>query len=274
MHQIQKIKKLAIVINNKNAGAIEFSKDLATIAEGLGVEVKTTTSYPLDSEFLKNQDACCTIGGDGTILGTVRQAVKYDVPVLGIQFGKLGFMATLSPEQAIVELQDIIAGHYELEDRALLKCKNNAGIEVFALNDIVIKNVDSSRLIPLRVFADGQYVTQYSSDGLIFSTPTGSTAYNLSAGGPIIHTKAEVTAMTPICAHSLSNRPVIFSKDITLTVTCDHPNIRGIASIDGNFIFQPDNLFPLEINVATQKFPLIKTKSYSHFEVLRNKLKW
>ena len=271
---MKKIRKLAIVINAKNIGASEFSQRLSSIAKDSGCDVKSSSAYPLATDFLEGQDMCCTIGGDGTILGTVRQSIKYNVPVLGIQYGKLGFMATLSPEQGLTELKDILLGNYEIDSRALLKCRNKAGLITYALNDLVIKNADSSRLIPLRVYADGHYVNQYSSDGVIFSTPTGSTAYNLSAGGPIIHSDAEVTAMTPICAHSLTNRPVIFPKHITLTVTRDPDDISSIASVDGNFIYEPENLFPLQIEVSKNKFQLIKTKSYANFEILRNKLNW
>lgn len=271
---MKKIEKLAIVTNSKNDGAFNYSQKLANIIKDLGITVKTTTNYPLEKDILKDQDACISIGGDGTILGTVRQAVEFQVPVLGIQYGKLGFMATLSPEQAITKIPSIIEGDFELENRSLLSCKNNDGIEIFALNDIVIKNADSSRLIPLRVYADDQFVNEYTSDGVIFSTPTGSTAYNLSAGGPLIHTAADVTALTPICAHSLTNRSVIFPKNIKLKVTCDSSNISGIAAVDGNYIYEPQGLFPLEISVAREKFQLIKTKNYSHFEIIRNKLKW
>src|SRR5581483_1562545 len=156
---------------------------------------KSTTRFPLPRGFLKNFDACCVIGGDGTLLGVARESAEQRVPIIGVNRGSLGFLTTFSADEARAHFAELLKGAFQIERRAMLDCSTGPGSHDLALNDVLIKDEVNSRLVRLEVFADDELVTEYMCDGLIFSTPTGSTAYNLSAGGPIVHPGADVIAM-------------------------------------------------------------------------------
>ena len=142
------------------------------------------------------------IGGDGTLLGVLDAALRSDCAVLGVNMGKLGFLATFSAEEAAKDLPKLVKGYYEITERSILCCTTKSGESVYGLNDVVLKETDGSGLIRLQVASNGTPVSEYDCDGLIFSTPTGSTAYNLSAGGPIIGIRVSAIAMTPICPYA------------------------------------------------------------------------
>jgi NAD+ kinase len=201
------IRRLALVVNAAKDGARDVSRDLVSIARKAGTRVSVTSRFPIPAGALKGVDACCVIGGDGTLLGVAGEALRAKVPLIGVNRGGLGFLTTFSADEARVCFADLLAGNYRVTTRSLLACSPGKGKPDFALNDVLVKDAVSSRLARLEVEADGELVTEYSCDGLIFSTPTGSTAYNLSAGGPIIHPDAEVIAMTPICPQSEPQRP-------------------------------------------------------------------
>src|SRR5580698_9476637 len=227
------IRKLAFVINAEKEGASELAHTLVGTAERAGATVKQTTTFPVAAGYLKGQDACCVIGGDGTLLGVAREAALEQVPIIGVNRGGLGFLTTFSPEEARVQFPDLLRGAFRIDRRAMLKCAIGSAPAEVALNDVLVKAAENSRLIRLEVVADGQLVNDYVCDGLIFSTPTGSTAYNLSAGGPIVHPAAKVIAMTPICPHTLSNRAIIFRDNVQLRVWNRSPGTRLLVAIDG-----------------------------------------
>src|SRR5690625_1876117 len=210
------LRKLAFIVNPSKSGAAELADRLITLSQEKGADVTITDTFPVAEDFLNGRDACCVIGGDGTLLSAVVQSVREQVPIIGVNRGTLGFLTILSPEEARENFPLILEGDFNVSPRAVLQCGNNE--TNIALNDIVIREAHSSRLISLDVFANDEWVTRFSCDGLIFSTPTGSTAYNLSAGGPITHPNAHVIAMTPICPHTLSNRTVIFDENVQLKV--------------------------------------------------------
>ncbi len=268
------IKHLGLVINNKNPGAIELGDNIKSLAESLGVTVKKTLHYPVPKTFLKGMDACCTIGGDGTILGIAEQAIQFNVPVFGIQHGKLGFLATFNPEDAKEKILSLLKGEYQRVERTVIQCHTVTNLKKASLNDVVIKNHETSKLIHLRVYASNQLINEYSCDGLIFSTPTGSTAYNLSAGGPIVDPLSQVITMTPICAHTLTNRSVIFNSESELRIECvEKENLTQVA-IDGQIFYRGDTVFPLTIKNYSKTFSLLQLKNHSHFNILQSKLKW
>ena len=156
----------------------------------------------------------------------------------------------------------------------MLDCSTGRGAHDLALNDVLIKDEINSRLVRLEVFADDELVTEYTCDGLIFSTATGSTAYNLSAGGPIVHPSAAVIAMTPICPHTLSNRSIIFRENVRLRVYNRTPDSRLLVAMDGQRNLKVSERSPVEISVAKLRLPLAQQLDYSHFSVVRAKLKW
>ncbi|MBC2595358.1 NAD(+)/NADH kinase [Ruficoccus amylovorans] len=267
------ITRIALVVNAQKTGAHELGKMLTHLCAQAGVESRLTTSHPVERDFLKGMDACCVLGGDGTLLSAVPESMAHRVPVFGINQGKLGFLATLSVEESEWQFKRILAGEYIIEERSTLHCTSAGGEEAFAFNDVVLKSPDSQGLIGLRVTCDEELVTDYWADGLIFCTSTGSTAYNLSAGGPIVHPHSNVITMTPICAHTLTNRSMIFPSRSRLAVNCSPRGKPPIISVDGNLAFHGCRL-PLSIRRADTTVPLLQPPNHSHFRILRSKLMW
>lgn len=266
------LKKIAFVVNARKQGAPELTEVLTETARGLGVEIETTTHFPVPDDFLKEVDACCVIGGDGTLLSVVTQASRFKVPIIGVNRGTLGFLTVFTPDEARETFRRLIEGKFHLSSRSLLQCEGDDS--PVALNDIVIKETLSSRLISLDLFVNGGSVTQFSGDGLIFSTPTGSTAYNLSASGPIAHPDARVIVMTPICPHTLSNRTVIFDENITLRVVNAQPDQPLSVVLDGQRTLSLEGGASLSIAMSKARVSLVQPLNYDHFGVLRAKLGW
>jgi NAD+ kinase len=267
------LRQIAFVVNSEKAGASVLARELMAIARKAGVRVKQTTAMPLRRGYLKGCDACCVVGGDGTLLGVAVEAARAQVPIIGVNRGSLGFLTTFSAEEARASFPELLRGSFRLDSRAMLACSTGRGGQDLALNDVLIKNEKNSRLVRLEVWADGQLVNDYQCDGLIFSTPTGSTAYNLSAGGPILHPATRVIALTPICPHTLSNRTVIFRDSVQLKVV-NRSKGRLLVALDGqrNLRFGQDA--PVRISLARQRLPLAQRADYSHFSVVRTKLIW
>ena len=267
------LRQLAFVVNEEKAGAPALARELAAIARAAGVRFKTTTRFPLPRNFLRNCDACCVIGGDGTLLGVARESADGQVPIIGVNRGSLGFLTTFSADEARSHFADLLAGHFKIDHRMMLDCSTGPGGHDLALNDVVIKDEVNSRLVRLEVFADGELVTDYTCDGLIFSTATGSTAYNLSAGGPILHPSAAVIAMTPICPHTLSNRSIIFRDTVRLRVFNRSDDSRLLVAMDGQRNLKV-SASAVEISMSKRRLPLVQRADYSHFAVVRTKLNW
>ncbi len=267
------LRHLAFVVNEQKPGACELADDLVAIASAAGVATRLTRVFPLPASLLRDVDACCVIGGDGTLLGAAPAAAEAGVPLIGVNRGSLGFLTTFSADEARDCLPALLAGDFAVTERGLVSCRAGAAEPITALNDILIKDASNSRLVRLEVFADDELVTDYLCDGLIFSTPTGSTAYNLSAGGPLVHPSAEVLAMTPICPHTLSNRSIIFRAGVRLRVF-SHSDSGLVIAADGRILPPPAAGAPIEIALAPRRLRLIQRRDYSHFAIVRAKLKW
>ena len=242
------LRQLAFVVNVEKDGALALSRELVAIARRAGVALKQTTRFPLPKGWLHGCDACCVIGGDGTLLGVARESAREQVPIIGVNRGSLGFLTTFSADEARAQFMELLEGQFRVAHRAMLDCSTGTGPHDLALNDVLIKDEINSRLVRLEVFADGELVTDYTCDGLIFSTPTGSTAYNLSAGGPIMHPAAGVIAMTPICPHTLSNRSIIFRENVRLRVFNRSPGSRLLVAMDGQRNLKVGAASPVEIS--------------------------
>lgn len=268
------IRKLAFVINEEKSGAHEVASALMAVARRAGVTLKQTKRYPLPRGYLDGCDACCVIGGDGTLLGVARESARSGVPLIGVNRGSLGFLTTFSAEEARTHFAALLQGNFIVHQRTMLSCSAANGSHDLALNDVLIKDEINSRLVHLEVFADGELVTGYTCDGLIFSTPTGSTAYNLSAGGPLIHPDAAVIAMTPICPHTLSNRAIIFREGVQLRIFNRTGNSRLLVAMDGQRNLKVGLDSPVDISIAKHRLALAQSPDYSHFSVVRAKLKW
>ena len=275
---MKSINKIAFCVNTEKPGAQELCKELQALAKQLGVQSTFCKKYPITVDCLNDHDACCVIGGDGTMLSAVNASVKNQVPIFGINLGKLGFLATIPLKSAKENFVSMLKGEFTLAKRFILECSTIDGRKAIALNDVVVKHYAPSRLMELNVLCNGQFVNAYASDGIIISTPTGSTAYNLSAGGPIIVPGANVFAMTPICPHTLTNRSVIFDNKSILTIdtpyTSGHLEKQAHVSLDGQVPWNPKDIFPLTIKIAKETFSLLQPKDYSHFNILSQKLRW
>jgi NAD+ kinase len=268
------IRRLAFVVNEHKTGAAELAEALAAIARDAGVDVQVSGKTPIPAGWLRGQDACCVIGGDGTLLGIVGEAAREQVPVIGVNRGNLGFLTTFSAEESVSTFPALLAGDFQLSPRVLLTCSAGPDQAHLALNDVLIKDETGSTLVRLEVYADDELVTDYYCDGLIFCTPTGSTAYNLSAGGPLVHPRAEVIALTPICPHTLSNRTIIFQQGVKLRVRNRPSCQRLLVALDGQRNFAVAEAGSVEIAIAPERLLLAQRTGYSHFAIMRAKLKW
>ncbi|MGH8020665.1 MAG: NAD(+)/NADH kinase [Opitutaceae bacterium] len=267
------IRSLALIINDGKAGAAEVGESISRACDKRGVDVRESTTFPLAAGFLKGVDACCVVGGDGTLLGVVQEAAREQAPIIGVNRGSLGFLTTFTAEEAKNDFGAILEGRFRVDHRGLLECKTSAGSGL-ALNDVLIKDQAASRIARLEVYADDELVTEFFCDGLIFSTPTGSTAYNLSAGGPLIHPSAEAIALTPICPHTLSNRTVIFPERVRLRVENCTSDSTLLVAIDGHSNQMLSEGGAIEIRLSDTLLPLATPLGYEHFHVVRSKLKW
>ncbi len=269
-----RLKDILFVVNCSKQGAEELVQDLSRLTEEAGARATVITEFPLPSEAMKGRDLCVVVGGDGTLLGVVEAASSWQVPVLGVNLGRLGFMASFSPVDIMDQFKEFLTGTLTYRNLAVLSCESPGLGPVHALNDIVIK-ARSSRLIRLEVHCEDEHMNTYHADGIIISTPTGSTAYNLSAGGPIVHPSARVMVVTPINPHTLSNRAIVLDDSHVIAVHLLGDSHEVQVAADGREIFGTLPRFPVQVRVHPERtFHLVQPESYSHYYVLRNKLRW
>ena len=233
----------------------------------------------LHPDLLADLDLLLTLGGDGTLLRGARMVAPYGVPVLGVNLGHLGFLTSVGPEELEVALDRVMAGDTIPDERMVLEIRaEKANGEVrsscLALNDAVLHRGGMARMIRMAVFAHGEEVGTYSADGNILATPTGSTAYSLSAGGPIVSPVVDCIIATPICPHTLAVRPLVLSATETVTVEVLTPSEELILTVDGQ---ESANLVPGDRLVARRTDPplrLVRFPGQTFFSTLRRKLRW
>ncbi len=224
-------------------------------------------------------DLIIVVGGDGSLLNAARAVVAHQIPVLGINRGRLGFLADILPHNMEQELEAIFAGQYLKEQRFLLSAQvkrhNTVVMQEIALNDIVLYNGGLARMIDFEVYVNDQFVLRQQADGIITATPTGSTAYGLSAGGPILFPTLNAITITPMCPHTLSNRPIVVdgNSQIKLVVT-ESNNIAPKLSYDGQVYFDLEIGDEILIKKHDCEFTLIHPSHHEYFSVLREKLSW
>lgn len=256
-------KGYQVLIDNKSAHFIDDPK---------------IQSYAI-SDLGKRCDLVIAVGGDGTFLTAARAIAQYDIPLIGVNLGRLGFLVDISPEQLINKLEKLLQGHYREEKRYLLRTKVIRDQQVIqeetAVNEVAIHRWVTPSMIEIVTKIDGVYLNSQRSDGLIISTPTGSTAYALSAGGPIIHPSLNALVLVPLNPHTLSNRPIVIddsveielsfcqTKQINAQVTCDHVEIPGVL-ISDKILIKKDPM-PLTI---------LHPEDHDFFYILREKLAW
>lgn len=224
-------------------------------------------------------DLVIAVGGDGTLLNAARSLADAGVPLVGVNLGRLGFLADVSPDQMTEQLGQILSGQFDQEERSLLHTSVHRGDQIIsesdALNDVVVHKWDIARMIELEVRIDGRVLNTQRSDGLIVATPTGSTAYALSGGGPILHPSLDAMVLVPICPHSLNNRPIVINEASVVDVVV-HTGAYTQAQVtcDGqvNFALLPGDR--VHIHKKAHSLKLIHPPGYDYFEILRRKFNW
>ncbi|MBI4971218.1 MAG: NAD(+)/NADH kinase [Candidatus Omnitrophica bacterium] len=273
------IQTVGLVVNKDKAGSSEL---LATLAEWLTkreCRILSSQSEAVD-RILKEADLIICAGGDGTLLHVANRMIEREIPLLGVNLGSLGFITEVKKDEVIEELKSVFAGHFDIEERSMLVCnvrdeKSKLNRRFQALNDIVINREGLTRYMRVEIRIGSELFTSFSGDGVIIATPTGSTAYSLSAGGPIVHPSLDVMIVTAICPHVSSLRPIVVpgSEKIVAKVVCDDPRERALLAADGQDTIEVGDDSVIEMTQSSTKLKLIKSSKRSYFETLREKFK-
>lgn len=266
----------------------DYVQALAGLLNGRGIQatIESVTAEKLGIDDIPRvamasvgqiSDLAIVLGGDGTMLTAARALLDDDVPLVGINRGRFGFLTDISTDGMLDAVGSILDGEYTVEQRILLGAKiardNQVLSEGRALNDIVVSKGDQARLIELELTIDGEYVHRQRSDGLIVSTPTGTTAYALSAGGPLLHPTLEAIALVPICPHTLSNRPVAINSASTVEITLMHADDARVH-FDGQLHAELSMGDKVIVKRLDKTITLLHPSGHSHYEMLRKKLNW
>lgn len=227
----------------------------------------------------RNVDLVVVAGGDGTLLSVARTAAPRGIPILGVNLGSLGFLTELQPEELFHNLERVVAGHYDIEERRTLRVRLRRGRKKIrehnALNDVVLAKSALARMINLEVSVDRHAVASYTSDGLIISTATGSTAYSLSAGGPILDPRVRAFIVTPICPHSMSYRPLVVPGSVEVRVRLHASTDEEVfVTLDGQIGYPVLTGETVLVDEHPSPVKLVRVSGRSFFEVLRRKLRW
>ena len=229
-------------------------------------------------QVVKEAELLLVLGGDGTMLGAAREAAPRGVPILPINMGSLGFLTSFTEEELYPALEDTLTGRASMEERVLLLVERMHDANVLAqqrvLNDAVVHKGTLARMIELELYIDGGFVCRYRADGLIVATPTGSTAYSMSAGGPIVHPKVESILITPICPHTLNDRPVVVPDASTIELRLSETADSVFLTLDGQTGVPIQVGDRVRITRAAHRLKLIHPATKTYFEILRSKLKW
>ncbi len=277
------VKKIGLLINTRKKKAKEFLKELISLLkeEGFTVymlpqeaEITGYDSLGVEKEVLSKEiSLLITLGGDGTLLRGARMVSPYGKPVLGVNLGGLGFLTETNFSSFPQVLKKLKEGSYQIEERTMLEVQLKEEGTHLVLNDVVVVRKDTARIIHLETFIDEHPLTDFMADGLIISTPTGSTAHSLSAGGPIIHPGVEGLLLVPICPHTLSNRPLVIPSSSQIKIIPHTP--KGVMVIlDGQEVFPLEGGGEIKVKASSQRTKLIKLEDSSYYERLRKKLKW
>lgn len=267
------IRRVGIIIRKDSPAVQQIGRKLAAWFEQRSVQAELDQIEP-------DMDMLTILGGDGTLLHVADQASKHGIPVVGINLGHLGFLTEVAAEEMYPALEAILDGQAEIEERMMLKVKllNKDGAprgkSCYVLNEVVILKSSTEPLMRLSCWADEEYVATYKADGLIISTPTGSTAYNLSAGGPIAHAELRALIVTPICPFMLESRPVLLSPRTKIVSHLMAPASDTKIMSDGRltWVMQADDF--LVVEAAAKPLRLISSPHKGYFTILRRKLNW
>ncbi len=259
----------AVTTLRRQAGAVRLDADGAKV---LGLSDLAVS----DEDLATRADMVIAFGGDGTILRAAGLAARAGVPILGVNLGGFGFLAELSTADLPSALPDLIAGRYELDERMMLQAEADRidADALLALNDVVVTTRGVARVLRLRVLVNGEHLASYPADGVIVATPTGSTAYSLSAGGPILHPKVDAVVITPISPHTFNARSVVVDRNDTVDVELTVPSQDATVTVDGRVGLPIGETWRVRVRRAQQTTRFIRLRSSSFYGILRTKLAW
>lgn len=280
-------RKVALVGLYDDARVAEPMRSISEYLLNAGIDVMAEATYAenldareVDVETLTSEaDLIIAVGGDGTMLHAAAMTKDVQVPLLGVNRGRLGFLSDVSPDEMLQSLEQIFNGNYSMESRLRLTAtivRQAADNDVqLALNDVVLQRRDTGRILDFETRINGNYVNTHMADGLIVATPTGSTAYALSCGGPIIEPQLAAVVVVPICPHTLSDRPVVIPADQDIEVTLlPRDGTQAEISVDGHSMGAFNTGDTLRIKAASNPARLIHPPGYDYYEILRSKLHW
>ena len=281
------MRSCGIIIKRNKPEALSLARDIVGWLSARGVkvlvekEVAEQIGHPdhIDRDGIPSRaDLLIVLGGDGTLLSVARLSRVESIPVLGINLGGLGFLTEISKEETFPVLEKIIAGDFETEQRLMLKATILRRGEIIGestvLNDIVINKGVLARIIDMETHIDGAYLTTFKADGLILATPTGSTAYSLAAGGPIVYPSLNSIIVNPICPHTITNRPLVVHDTATVKIILKTANQNVHITLDGQVGMPLQGGDVVEAHKAPGHIQLIRSPYKTYFELLRTKLRW
>jgi NAD+ kinase len=281
------VKKVGIVVKPNNpeafATACELSDwlrahDIQQVGEPCIWSENASTDDSERNDIAEHADLIVVLGGDGTMISTARMVGDHEVLVLGINYGSLGYLTDFRIEEMTQSIEAILRGEYDIDPRVMLSAEHWRGDEMLAkgrvLNDVVINKAALARIIEIEVSLNQLFVNSFRADGLIVSTPTGSTAYNLSAGGPIIYPSMNAVVLTPICPFTLTNRPIVIPDTAMVELKLLNENEGVVLTLDGQIGHTLHSGDCVRIRKSRTSFNLVQPPNRNYFDVLRNKLKW
>ncbi len=266
------VQSVVLVTKPKEPHVALIAKDLVGWFKGKNIQAS------LEPEAASKADLTIVVGGDGTLLAAARLLEDRQIPILAINHGGLGFLTEVTLEEMYPAIERVLAGQFITEHRMMMDIaivRMNRHIATYrALNDAVINKGTLSRMIELEMLVDRQYVSRFRADGLIVATPTGSTAYNLSAGGPIIYPTMSAMVMTPICSHTLTNRPIVLPPGVKIEIVLTSAQDDVQVTVDGQVGMKLENNDKITVEKSHIAVKLVAPADKNYFDVLRGKLKW
>ena len=281
------MRTIGVVVKRDRAQAVELARELITwltrqgltaLAEADTVVGVTCGNIANKADMIARADLIVVLGGDGTLLSVARLMQERAVPILGVNLGGLGFLTAVTTDELMPMMERILKGQFRVDQRMTLAVALRRDTAVFAerqvLNEAVITKGALARIIDLDTTVNGQELCVYKADGLIVTTPTGSTAYSLSAGGPIVHPSVGVMVLSPICPHTLTNRPMVLPDSAVVRIGVRSPDEDVVLTLDGQEGMKLHSGDAVEIRRGKSTVPLVQSETRSYFDVLRSKLRW
>lgn len=278
------MKKIGLLINQDKNSAIEVAQKITAILSDGGAEVLTSRACPLMNttvldtarDVILSCDIAVTVGGDGTIIHNAKFAALYDKPLLGVNLGRIGFVANIEPDE-LDELSRLLTGDYRIQRRMLLevtKTRSDDSVTYTAVNEAVIHRDSLSSMVDIAVEDGYERIVNYRADGMLFATPTGSTAYSFSAGGPVIEPDMRCILLTPVCPHALSSRQVVFGENAVLTARVQkHSDLKCYMTVDGQDYVPVSSEDTVTVKRSPLELQLIILKEKNFYTLLNEKLK-